>query len=355
MFTPDAGQCATTATLSITVTTSIVPTFNAIAPLCPGSTAPVLPATSLNGISGTWNPAVISTATPGITTYTFTPDAGQCGTPTTLGVTVNALPTASFAGNAEICAGAAAQLPVSLSGRGPWTITYSDGTTERTINNITASTYQLTVRPTTTTQYTITRVTDANCANLSVNSVATVTVNQAEPGVRLPTVNAYANFPVQLQARNLGTQYTYQWLPGTGLSSSVIQNPVFSYDRSIEYRIRMTSAEGCDTEDVLLVNVVNNNDPSAKPDLLVPNAWTPNGDGHNDQLFPFTINIRQLVYFRVFNRWGQLMYETKQLGQGWDGMYRGEKQPIDVYTWTAEAIGNDGSVIRKSGNAALLR
>jgi gliding motility-associated-like protein len=89
--------------------------------------------------------------------------------------------------------------------------------------------------------------------------------------------------------------------------------------------------------------------------LWVPNAWTPNNDGMNDRLFPITYHIRQLKYFRVFDRWGQKVFETNILGNGWDGLYHGAPQVLDVYTWTVEAIGDDGSVIKQSGNAILLR
>ena len=65
----------------------------------------------------------------------------------------------------------------------------------------------------------------------------------------------------------------------------------------------------------------------------------------NDKLYPITYHIRQLKYFRVFDRWGQLMFETNILGNGWDGMYHGAPQVMDVYTWTVEAIGDDGSTL----------
>src|SRR4030095_1636502 len=73
-FTPTAGQCATTTTLTITVNPNITPTFTAVAPICSGATLNALPTTSNNGITGTWSPALDNTVT---TTYTFTPAAGQ--------------------------------------------------------------------------------------------------------------------------------------------------------------------------------------------------------------------------------------------------------------------------------------
>ena len=122
-FTPDAGQCAVTTTLDITVDTEITPTFAAIGPLCQNSTAPLLPAASLEGITGTWAPATISTVTTGITTYTFTPDAGQCAVTTTLDITVDTEITPTFAAIGPLCQNSTAPLlpAASLEGiTGTW-------------------------------------------------------------------------------------------------------------------------------------------------------------------------------------------------------------------------------------------
>jgi gliding motility-associated-like protein len=86
-FTPTAGQCASTATLTITVNQPATPTFTAVAAICSGSTLNALPTTSDDGFTGSWSPALDNTAT---TTYTFTPTAGQCASATTLTITVNA-------------------------------------------------------------------------------------------------------------------------------------------------------------------------------------------------------------------------------------------------------------------------
>jgi gliding motility-associated-like protein len=81
--------CSTeTISLPITINSPVVPTFNPIPPLCVGDSAPVLPITSLNGIAGTWNPTTVSTSSPGTSTYTFTPNAGQCANTENLVVSV---------------------------------------------------------------------------------------------------------------------------------------------------------------------------------------------------------------------------------------------------------------------------
>jgi len=106
-FTPTAGQCATTATFTVTVNPNITPTFSfgtALA-ICSGGTVPALPTTSTNNITGTWSPSTVSNTASG--TYTFTPTAGQCAVPTTFTVTVdvNITPTFSFGTTLTICSG----------------------------------------------------------------------------------------------------------------------------------------------------------------------------------------------------------------------------------------------------------
>ncbi len=104
-FTPDAGQCATNQTMTIVVNTNTTPTFTQLGPYCVGQTPGTLPAISSNGITGTWSPATISTATSGSTVYTFTPDAGQCGTSQTMTIVVNANTTPTFTQLGPYCVG----------------------------------------------------------------------------------------------------------------------------------------------------------------------------------------------------------------------------------------------------------
>ncbi|MGL2965739.1 Ig-like domain-containing protein, partial [Flavobacterium sp. XGLA_31] len=128
-FTPNAGQCATTTTLTITVNPNITPTFTAVAPICSGTVLAPLPTTSNNGFTGTWSPTLNNTAT---ATYTFTPTAGQCATNTTLTITVNPNPTIN--GSLTFCNGSFSQLngsgvPAAVN---PW---ISSNTTVATVDN----------------------------------------------------------------------------------------------------------------------------------------------------------------------------------------------------------------------------
>jgi hypothetical protein len=141
-FTPSGGQCASTATLTITVNPIVTPSFNAIADFCFGTTAPLLPSTSLNGISGTWNPAVISNTSSD--DYTFTPNVGLCANPVTISINITPLTIPTFSVIPPFCEGATAPLlpTTSLNGiLGSWTPSLISNSSSGTYN-FTANTGQ---------------------------------------------------------------------------------------------------------------------------------------------------------------------------------------------------------------------
>jgi gliding motility-associated-like protein len=179
-----------------------------------------------------------------------------------------------------------------------------------------------------------------------------VYVNTTLPGIRYPTVTATANVAMPLSARSLGLSYTYNWMPSAGLDFTDIQNPVFKYDRTTEYLIKIMPLNGCTVVDSLTVFVASS--PSVKSSLYVPTAWTPNNDGHNDKLIPLIMNIRQL-HFKIFNRWEQLLFETNKPGEGWDGRFNGMPQSPGVYVWFADAEGWDGAHHKQNGTSVLIR
>jgi gliding motility-associated-like protein len=193
----------------------------------------------------------------------------------------------------------------------------------------------------------------ANGCSITKPVAVTVLIYKLINGIRYQTLTTPPNINLQLSARNIGVQYN--WTPPVGLNSTSLKDPVFNYDRQIEYIVNITRENGCITVDTVLVKIVAEPAGLVRSDLFVPKAWTPNNDGHNDKLFPLTVNIRELKYFRVFNRWGQLMFETNVIGLGWNGIFQGKPQVMDVYTWTAEAIGVDGKYIKKAGNSVLIR
>ena len=134
-FTPDAGQCSSSVTMEIVVTLSQTPTFNQVAPICQGETLSALPNTSINGITGTWSPALNNTTT---TTYTFTPYTGQCSSSATMQIFVNPTQIATFTQIAPICQGETLTALPTTSNNG------IAGTWSPALNNNATTTYTFT-------------------------------------------------------------------------------------------------------------------------------------------------------------------------------------------------------------------
>jgi gliding motility-associated-like protein len=91
------------------------------------------------------------------------------------------------------------------------------------------------------------------------------------------------------------------------------------------------------------------------PEIFVPKAFTPNGDGLNDIIRPICVGIKQLNYFRVFNRWGQMVYHTSEFGKGWDGTIHGVPQGVANFVYLAQGIDYLGNTIFRKGNVVLIR
>ena len=187
------------------------------------------------------------------------------------------------------------------------------------------------------------------------NSIKAVNVVIAHgvKGIRYTTVVPQPNEPTPLSARNIGTSFS--WYPGLGINATNISNPEFNFNREVQYEITILADSGCVVVDTLLVKPATLILPLMGPSIYVPKAWTPNYDGRNDKLYPMMVSMTDLKSFRIFNRWGELVFETKVMGAGWDGIYKGQLQMMDVYTWMVEAIGSDGRVYKKTGSSVLMK
>lgn len=189
--------------------------------------------------------------------------------------------------------------------------------------------------------------TSLQCPQTKDSVIKTITIEKPIPGIQYPPVSILINTTAQLNARLIGA--TYQWIPSTNLSSATIPNPVVTLSQDQLYRIVITSLSGCVTVDTQLVKVFK------KIEIYVPEGFSPNGDGRNDVLTPVLVGIKELRYFRVYNRWGQLMFQTNKSGEGWDGYYKGIKQPVESYNWVAEAVDIDNALVKRAGSSILIR
>ena len=189
----------------------------------------------------------------------------------------------------------------------------------------------------------------------------TVTVNVIQPF----TVNAGSDTtivigqPLQLNAfvnDNSNKSFLWSSLPAfaaTGLNDLNIQNPIANFQTNFDSIILMVNSftkEGCFATDFLKVIVFK-----TAPDIFIPSAFTPNSDGRNDVIKPIPVGITKLDYFNVYNRLGNLVFTTTQVGAGWDGRIRGKLQESGTFVYTVQGVDYLGKTITKKGTIVLIR
>ena len=187
-------------------------------------------------------------------------------------------------------------------------------------------------------------------SNDCFSSTTTVDVN-VHP---LPIVNAgtdttiFRNTSATLNGTSNGT--TYYWYPANNIQDpSSLTTPATPLN-TIKYYLYAGSAFGCYNLDSVVVTV----EPYTL--LLIPTAFTPNGDGVND-VFRIVeyLNIDKLEEFAVYDRWGQKVFSTDIITDGWNGTYKGHVQDLGVYVWYVKALTFDGQEIFRKGNVTLVR
>jgi gliding motility-associated-like protein len=175
----------------------------------------------------------------------------------------------------------------------------------------------------------------------------TLIIDKPKPGIAYPVEYAVINLPLTLEARQIGA--TILWNPRLNLDKPTSFDPVFTGSSAQVYTIDIKTTSGCLTTDTMDVKIVR------QVEVYVPNAFTPNHDGNNDYLRPIPRGIVQVRFFKIFNRWGQLIYQSAAEKPGWDGTFKGTPQASDAFVWVFEGLGVDGAVYTKKGTSLLVR
>jgi PKD repeat protein len=150
--------------------------------------------------------------------------------------------------------------------------------------------------------------------------------------------------PVQLHAS--GGQ-VYQWSPPDFLNIVNISGPIAVLNRDQTYNVKVTTQEGCTGFDDITIKVLKG------PEIYVPSGFAP--EGKNRIFRPVLAGIEELYYFSVYNRWGQLVFTTKEPGKGWDGKINGITQPTGVFVWVLKAKDYQQRIINRKGTVVLIR
>lgn len=277
------------------------------------------------------------------TKYIVTATWGVCTKQDSLMVLVNPAPVPDAGADVTICFGADATLRGTGAVEYAWAPpVYLSSTTDP---------QPVSQRPLSSTKYFLS-VKDANgCASLVKDTMEVIVT----PAVKLfagnDSLTVAINQPVQLNVVQVGDQTVtqYTWTPSYGLSSTIVPNPVATLDKDITYYVTGRTPANCEGSDTINIKVYKG------PEIYVPTAFTPNGDGRNDILKAIAVGMKEYRYFRIFNRYGQLVFETKNFNRGWDGRVKGTVQNTGTYVWMAETVDFRGNLVQRKGTTMIVQ
>jgi len=346
----DDNGCQTSATVLVPLTANLAITADSVPATCQG-VGVMLPITS-NGAGFAWAPADgLSSSTvadpvalpSATTTYTVTATLGVCTQAASVAVTVLPAPVAAAGVSDTICPGKSVQLEGSGGVRYQWSpATYlSDSTSpDPTVE-----------QPQSTVTYFL-KATGANGCS-SVNPAVTMVVVSPPPKVFAGDDTAVViGQPLQLNAVDVDSSgfTSYVWSPAQGLSNPDIADPITVVAADITYTVVATRPSGgCSATGTIVIGAVT------KAEIIVPNAFTPNNGGRNDILKVNAFGIQSLKYFRVYNRWGQLVFASSDAGAGWNGSIGGQAAPTGAYVWMAAGVDYHGLPVEGEGTVILIR
>jgi gliding motility-associated-like protein len=326
----DANGCVNTANSTVTVNALPVVTINGAASVCNGQST-TLNATGAN--SYVWNTTettstinVAPTINP--TTYqVIGTGVNGCKDSTQFVINVIPKPVASITGSSSVCFGNT----LALTASGGTTYIWDTGDSTANIN----------VAPIDTIIYTVI-VIENGCADTT-----SINVNV----IPLPIISAYSDTTIimgQSALLTVASSTPYSWSPNEAISCTNCSPATVNPKETTTY-CATTTKNGCPNTSCVTVVVDN-----VCGSLFVPNAFTPNGDGSNDCVMVYN-NCLQEVLFRVYSRWGVMLFESDKIDGCWDGTYNGSEMNTGVYVFTVKATLVNGEEVELKGNVSLFR
>ena len=346
----DNNNCMATKNIVIPLNNTVTLDAGSNTTICEGKTAQL--AALSNATDFVWMPLLTLNnnivrnpiASPTITTqYFVTAHTGICYRTDSVVVFVNPAPVANAGPDHTICFGQ----NVQLSGSGGIVYYWFPASYLDDARIATPTARQLPG----SISYFLSVIDGNGCVSLKKDTMAITVTRPAILNAGRDTALAIGQ-PLPLFAKdvnNIGfTQY--QWSPTYGLDNPFAANPTAILDRDMYYTVTARTAIGCQATDDIRIKVF------VGPDIYVPNAFSPNADGLNDILRAKPIGIKDFHYFRIFNRWGNMVFTTADPLIGWDGKLKGVDQTQGTaYIWMAEGVDYKGNMVQRKGTVIIVK
>lgn len=345
----DNNNCITSQNVIIPLNNTVTLVAGVDATICEGKNYQLNP--NSNGTSFVWTPAaslsdpniINPVASPVISTkYFVEATTGICSRIDSIMVFVNPAPVPDAGLNKTICYNTNYRLNGSGGVSFLWTpATFLD---DQTIYN------PLVMQLTGPITYYLSVIDAKGCNSLKDDSVL-ISVTTAPVLNVGPDTTIAIRQPLLLFARDVNNTGfdNWTWSPTYGLNNPFAANPIAILDRDIIYYVSASSPTGCLVYDTIKIKAFQG------PELYVPNAFTPNGNSLNDILKVIPIGMKEFHFFRIYNRYGQLVFFTTNPYIGWDGTLKGKLQNAGTYVWMAEAIDYRGNLIQSNGTVMLIQ
>lgn len=337
----DANGCDTTLLVVVTeANNTIILTVSSSDPTCLGGTdgwvgVDVAGGTPPNITSWSTGASTDTVLNLGAGTYSLTvTDQTNCSAFAQVTLTDPAPTSVSLGPDVDLCFGESVNLDAGLAGSYIW----STGDTTQSIIADTSGTYGVTI-------------TNAGGCNASDDIVVSVTPPFTVDAGEDTTIIQYESV-LELNATVTGSAGgSYLWTPSDYLACDDCATTILSPDSTTTYVLTYTDVLGCVASDSVTITVL-----PGEYFAIVPNAFSPNADGANDILYVYYKGVRRLV-FRIHNRWGEKVFETDDMTQGWDGTFKGVKAQDGVYVWDlyVEFYNVKLPIQRSKGSVLLLK
>lgn len=247
--------------------------------------------------------------------------------------------------NKEFCVGSSVIIEASGANSYVWSPTLG-------LNNFTIATPM--ASPITTTNYRVIGTDMKNC--FSDTGFVNVKVHQMPVfNIIDSIINISGGKSIQLKTINSSDIISWRWFPNQWLNCDNCSQPFATPKKDITYKAIVTNIGGCRTEDNVTIKVV-----CGEENIYIPNTFSPNGDAVNDRFYPRGSGLASIKGFRIYNRWGNLVYSRFSLpindfSSGWDGTLDGKVLPADVYVYVIDVICDNNQTYSFKGDITLIR